>query len=231
MKSTAPREANAAEVRSSSRRIEEAGEAALPLEVKKVLAQGEEYKQQIRSANSSITDENVNSKLYRMDSIVTRIFEELKKKPGQVKKLSMFMDYYLPTTTKLVTKYEELDKRKSGGENIKEAKKEIEGSLDVINDAYEKLLDSFFADTALDVSTDISVLKTLMKQEGLAEDDIKAMQKKAEQIKEIEQGPTIPEMQAELEKEKKEVDPYAADPYAAEGEGGIKLTFGGGNFE
>ena len=53
------------------------------------------------------------------------------------------------------------------GDNIKTAKKEIENTLDTINQAFENLLDSFFRDTAWDVSTDISVLKTMLAQEGL----------------------------------------------------------------
>jgi hypothetical protein len=35
--------------------------------------------------------------------------------------------------------------------------------------AFEKLLDSMFEDTAWDISSDISVMKTMMQQEGLTE--------------------------------------------------------------
>ena len=44
-----------------------------------------------------------------------------------------------------------------------------------MNQAFEKLLDSVFQDTAWDVSTDISVLHTLLAQEGLTEDDFARM--------------------------------------------------------
>lgn len=53
------------------------------------------------------------------------------------------MDYYLPTTVKLLKAYEELDKQPVEGENIKTAKQEIENTLDTINEAFENLLDSF----------------------------------------------------------------------------------------
>ena len=61
------------------------------------------------------------------------------------------------------------------GENVLAARAEIEGSLDTINEAFEKLLDSFYKEKAMDVSSDISVMKTLMKQEGLTPDDLEAM--------------------------------------------------------
>lgn len=83
------------------------------------------------------------------------------------------MDYYLPTTVKLLEAYQELDKQPVQGENILSSKSEIEGTLDTLNTAFEKLLDDLFQDTAWDVSSDISVLRTMLAQEGLAKDEWK----------------------------------------------------------
>lgn len=77
------------------------------------------------------------------------------------------MDYYLPTTSKLLHAYIDLDRQGIAGENIKSTKKEIEDTLDTVNAAFERLLDSLFEDTAWDISSDISVMKTMMAQEGL----------------------------------------------------------------
>ncbi len=80
------------------------------------------------------------------------------------------MEYYLPMTIKLLKAYEELDGQPVQGENIVNSKKEIEDTLDTLNTAYEKILDNLFQDTAWDVSSDISVLQTLLAQEGLMDD-------------------------------------------------------------
>ena len=77
------------------------------------------------------------------------------------------MNYYLPTTLKLLDAYEEFDSQPVQGENIKTAKQQIEQTLDTINIAFENLLDKLFTDEVLDVSSDISVLETMLKQEGL----------------------------------------------------------------
>ena len=87
------------------------------------------------------------------------------------------MSYYLPITVKLLNAYADMDKQPVQGENIHNSKKEIEESLDTLNLAFEKLLDSIFEDTAMDVSSDISVLHTLLAQEGLTEDDFNRMKK------------------------------------------------------
>ena len=81
------------------------------------------------------------------------------------------MNYYLPTTSKLLDAYRELDKQPVAGDNISSTKAEIEQAVDTLNVAFEKLLDSLFADRAWDISSDISVLNTMLAQEGLKEND------------------------------------------------------------
>ena len=88
------------------------------------------------------------------------------------------MDYYLPMTIKLLDAYEEMDKQPVQGENIQASKKEIEDTLDTLNQAFEKLLDSVFRDVTWDVSSDISVLNTLLAQEGLTNDEFAKMKNK-----------------------------------------------------
>ena len=82
------------------------------------------------------------------------------------------MDYYLPTTTRLLEAYLELDKQEAQSENISGPMREIEATMDTITDGFTKLLDSMYQDMAWDVSSDISVMKTMMKQDGLTESDL-----------------------------------------------------------
>ena len=81
------------------------------------------------------------------------------------------MEYYLPMTEKLLDSYRELDAQPVAGDNVIKTKKEIEDAVDSLNVAFEKLLDSLFADRAWDISSDISVLNTMLAQEGLKESD------------------------------------------------------------
>lgn len=135
---------------------------------------GREYLAMIRKANDAIPGEEISKKLSRLEKAVSRIYEQIQKSPDKLTELRRFQEYYLPTTLKLVETYREFDAQPIAGENITTAKREIEASLDTINQAFEKLFDSLFADTAMDVSTDISVLQTLLAQEGLTEEDWRA---------------------------------------------------------
>ena len=139
--------------------------------LRETVEQGEHYLRVIREANDAIPGEVVSQKLYRLEEIVRRIFEQVRAVPSQIPELRRFFDYYMPTTLKLVQAYRELDAQPIAGENIMKAKTEIENTLDTINLAFENLFDSLFAHTTVDITSDISVLKTLLHQEGLTEKD------------------------------------------------------------
>jgi hypothetical protein len=153
----------------SVRREQERREANpdLNAEGRKVLKEGYAYIRHIHQCNDDIPGEEISRKLSRLEMIMTRIFDQVEKQPELAEDLHKFMNYYLPTTAKLVEAYRELDAQPVEGENIRKTKQEIEDTLDTINEAFEKLLDSFFEDKAWDISSDINVMKTMLKQEGL----------------------------------------------------------------
>lgn len=145
----------------------------VPPEVQEVLDTGNTYLNRIRKCNDLIPGREISEKISRMELIIKNIFKRAQAHPEVVPDLKQMMDYYLPTTVKLLDAYAELDAQPVQGENIASSKREIEQTLDTLNQAFEKLLDSIFKDTAWDVSTDISVLQTLLAQEGLAGDDFR----------------------------------------------------------
>ena len=147
-------------------------------ELKEVLDKGSEYVKLIREVNDDIPGREVSDKLEKMEKIVSKIFETVRENPEQADKLSMFMDYYLPTTAKLIMAYRDMDRKEVQGENIMSAKQEIENTLDMINEAFEKLFDSMFKEQSLDVQTDIDVMRTMMKQQGLAPNELDLLKRR-----------------------------------------------------
>lgn len=147
-------------------------------QVQEVLDKGDAFLKQIRHCNDLIPGEEISRKIYRMETIVERIFQRADAKPEIIPDLKKLMDYYLPMTVKLLNAYADMDSQPVQGQTILASKREIEETLDTLNLAFEKLLDDLFEDTAMDVSSDISVLNTLLAQEGLTEDDFSQMKKK-----------------------------------------------------
>ena len=87
--------------------------------------------------------------------------------------MKSFLDYFLPTVDKLLTTYNTLDAQKLQTETIKQSKKEIEETLGSVEYAFRKMYDGFFQNTALDVSSDISVMNTMFARNGLQNPDLK----------------------------------------------------------
>lgn len=156
---------------------EERRQVDLSPEVQEVLDKGNEFLDKIHKSNDAIPGVEISAKISRMELIVEKIFERAQKHPEIIPDLKKMMNYYLPMTVKLLDAYEEMDRMPVQGENIQSSKKEIEDTLDTLNQAFEKLLDYVFQDTAWDVSSDISVLHTLLAQEGLTDDDFAKMNK------------------------------------------------------
>ncbi len=148
-------------------------EEKLSPEILEMIRTGDEYIRTIREANDAILGEVISKKLDQLEQVVRRIFESVKKHPEQKKEMDKFMDYYMPTTLKLVNAYREFDSLEVRGANITSAMQEIENTLDTISQAFEKLLDDLFQDAAFDVSTDISVLQMMLAREGYKEKDFK----------------------------------------------------------
>ncbi len=142
--------------------------------LRKALENGRNCIRQMKEANEEIQGEEISRKLYRLELVTGRIFDYVGTHPAQLPEIQKFMEYYLPTTLKLINAYREFDRQPVQGDNITTAKKEIETTLDTINHAFETLLDSLYGDAAMDVSTDISVLETMLAQEGLTPGELKA---------------------------------------------------------
>ncbi len=158
-------------IRMEAERAEKEKYAANP-ELEATIEEGMICIQKIREANDAIPGVVISEKLDRLERIVTRIFEFMKKYPERLSEIRRFTSYYLPTTLKLVAAYREFDAQEIQGETVLESKKEIERALDTINQSFEAMYDKLFEQTARDLSADISVLNTMLQQEGFQKDEI-----------------------------------------------------------
>ncbi|MGN0298976.1 MAG: 5-bromo-4-chloroindolyl phosphate hydrolysis family protein [Lachnospiraceae bacterium] len=131
------------------------------------LEQGEHYLQQIHTIQANLSGEEISAKISRLELITEKIFELVKQSPEHLPDIRRMLDYYLPTTVKLLQTYEQFEAQPIKRNNIASTQEEILNTLDTINEAFEQLFDRLFDDTAMDISSDISVLHTMFASEGL----------------------------------------------------------------
>ena len=122
---------------------------------------------EIRSLNDAIEDPEMSRKIDRIGEITGNIFAYLREKPDKEGKLRSFLNYYLPTTLKILASYAQLEAQGVEGENISAAKARIEGMMDKVVEGFEQQLDRLFQDDALDITSDVEVLERMLEKDGL----------------------------------------------------------------
>lgn len=142
--------------------------------VDQLVRSGQEMIARIREENSQIPDPELSRKIDELEDITNQIFMTVTDKPEKAPQIRRFMDYYLPTVLKMLTNYRKLDERGVTGENAEKTKKRVEEAMDIVLGAFGKQHDQLYQSDMLDVTTDISVLETLMKQDGLIDNVPKA---------------------------------------------------------
>ncbi|WP_294552028.1 5-bromo-4-chloroindolyl phosphate hydrolysis family protein [uncultured Pseudoflavonifractor sp.] len=124
--------------------------------------------QEIRQVNDAIEDPVMSEKIDRIGEITGKILDYQKKNPNKDSQLRSFLNYYLPTTLKILKAYAQMEAQGIEGENISAAKERIEGMMDKVVEGFEKQLDKLFQDDAMDITTDVEVLERMLDKDGLS---------------------------------------------------------------
>lgn len=143
-------------------------------ELDKMIQDGRLAISEMKRLNASIKDPAISANIDRMEAASQAIFDQVKQAPEKLPQIRKFMDYYLPTALKLLNAYDRMDSTGISGENIDGTKTRVAQMMNTVAAAFEKQLDSLFGTEAMDISTDISVLETMMAREGLTGEKMEA---------------------------------------------------------
>ena len=124
---------------------------------------------EIRALNDAIKDPGVSERIDRIGELTASIFRVVQEKPEHAEEVRKFMNYYLPTTLKLLKSYSLMEQQSYQGENIQNSRKKIEDVLDTLVRGFEQQQDRLFRTEAMDVEADIKVLETMLASDGLVQ--------------------------------------------------------------
>ena len=119
----------------------------------------------IRRANDRISDPVLSEKIDRLEELTGKIFRLIEAEPAKRKKADTFMNYYLPTTQKLLDSYADFEEAGVSGENLNEAKARIADTMDQIVKGFEHQLDTLYQAEAMDIDSDIRVMETMLRRD------------------------------------------------------------------
>lgn len=126
----------------------------------------------IRYANDRIADPVISAKIDRLEDLAGKIFRIVEEEPAKKAKASTFLNYYLPTTQKLLDSYADFEESGVSGENVSQAKQRIASTMDDIVAGFERQLDQLYQSDAMDVDSDIRVMEQMLRRDSgsVAED-------------------------------------------------------------
>ena len=151
--------------------IEKEPETTGDAQVDALLALGRDNVRSVRSAARAVNDGDVRKKAEKIADLTEKIFAQLADSPENYSQVQRFASYFLPAVLKLLSSYSNLESQGASGENISKTSERISQVLDTTISAYERQLDALFTDEALDIETDIEVMKSMIKNQGLAGSD------------------------------------------------------------
>ena len=126
----------------------------------------------IRHANDRIADPIISAKIDRLEELAGKIFRIVEEEPEKKAKASTFLNYYLPTTQKLLDSYADFEEAGVSGENVSQAKQRIADTMDKIVEGFERQLDQLYQSDAMDVDSDIRVMEQMLRRDsGSAAED------------------------------------------------------------
>ncbi len=142
-------------------------EEKLPPELQSVIYQGKRAIADICRLNDEIPDERISAQIDLIERLTAQIFDCVRKNPKKLSQIRQFLNYYLPTTIKLMEQYVTLQNQSLKTENITEGMQKIEDLLDKVIIAFQRQLDALFEADVVDITADIRVMEQMMASEGL----------------------------------------------------------------
>lgn len=136
-------------------------------EIDTLIAERDKAVSEMKRLNDAIKDEKISAQIDRLEAATKKIIGVVVEKPEKLPQIRKFMNYFLPTTLKLLGAYDRMDSTGIDGENITATKEKVSGMLYTLCAAFDKQLDALYGDEALDISTDITVMEQMLAQEGL----------------------------------------------------------------
>lgn len=132
-----------------------------------LLDQRDKALSEMRRLNDSIEDAELSAHIDHLEEVTGKIISHVVEHPEKQKQIRRFLEYYLPTTLKLLNAYDRMDEAGIRGVNIDGTKGKISEMMKTISVAFDRQLDALFGGEAVDISAEIAVMEQMLSREGI----------------------------------------------------------------
>ena len=136
-------------------------------DVDQMLADIQQKLDTLHALNDALPDPELSAAMDRMEKAGRSIIEVVEASPAKAKQVRRFANYYLPDAVHVLEQYAAMARQGVRGENAAAVRAQVEKNVGTIATAFENQLDALYASESMDLSADLAVLETLMKNQGL----------------------------------------------------------------
>lgn len=137
-----------------------------------VIITGQDMLATIRKENEAIPDQELSGLMDNLSTKCEQIFRTVSETPSKAPQVRKFMNYYLPTTLKMLANYRTMQQRGVSYGEMQDARQTTVRGMNLVLKACQKLIDNLHRDNMLDISTDIDVLEQMLKRDGFTDNEI-----------------------------------------------------------
>ena len=137
-----------------------------------VITKGQEMVETNPEENAAIPDPVLSSQMTQVCEKCEQIFRSVSEAPSKAPQVRKFMNYYLPTTLKMLSNYRTMQDRGVSFQEMTSARDTTVRGLNMILTACQKQIDSLHKENMMDISTDIDVLEQMLKRDGYTENEL-----------------------------------------------------------
>ena len=142
-----------------------------------VILKGQEMLNTIHDENIAIPDETLTAQMNTLSDKCQQIFRTVSAEPAKAPQVRKFMNYYLPTTLKVLANYRTMLERGVSYSEMAQARESAVRCMNMVLTACQKQIDALHKENMLDISTDIDVMEQMLKRDGYIDNEILANQK------------------------------------------------------
>ena len=146
-------------------------------EADNVILRGQEMLKTIREENSAIPDETLSAQMDTLADKCDQILRTVSEAPSKAPHVRKFINYYLPTTLKVLANYRTMQQRGVSYSEMSQARDSAVRCMNMVLTACQKQIDALHKENMLDISTDIDVMEQMLKRDGYVENEILANQR------------------------------------------------------
>lgn len=128
------------------------------------LAQGERSAVELRRLRDAVQNPAVRARTERLEETARKILAQLVLHPEKQTEVRQFLDYYLPTSVKVLDAYRRMET--ASGSELQALRGRIEAMQEGLCAAFDRQLDALLRDEVLDISADVTVMEQMLRQEG-----------------------------------------------------------------